>query len=53
MTTRQFVRKYRHRITDIMRSLGATGRMNDSERELWVMNNEKLYRYAISEGMDP
>ena len=45
---RQFIREHREEIDSYTRS----SYKNDRERELWVLNDESLYNWARSEGVD-
>lgn len=53
MKMRDFIRKNRKEIDEVIeQELGHTPfRRNDDERELWVRNNEPLYRWAKREGV--
>lgn len=51
MTKRDFIRKNREEIDAAIRSVCNNCRLNDEERELWIMNDEGLYRWARSEGV--
>lgn len=54
-STRQFIRENREELTAaIQRAHGnwsPTYRLNDKEREQWILNDEGLYRWAKSEGV--
>jgi len=54
MTVYEFVEKHRETINAIMqKELGDVPIIDtDRERELWVMNFEPLYRWAVDAGMD-
>lgn len=51
---RTFVREHRALIDDVARSVSGDKdlKLNDSEREEWVLNDEGLYALAQSEGVD-
>jgi len=49
---RAWVKKNRVDIDSIIRSNCSNCRLNDEERELWVMNDEGLYNWAKSEGVN-
>ena len=46
-TLKEFIKKYRQEIDEITKS----PYKNDSERRLWVLNDEGLYNWARSEGV--
>lgn len=54
MSMRTFIRSNRTAIDDVLiRSGGGQhGKINDEERELWVLNDEALYLWARSEGVN-
>jgi len=55
MTKRDFIRENRDELTRLInRAIGneSDEPMNDSERELWIMNDEGLYNWARSEGVN-
>jgi len=54
MTLEEFVKKHKGTINAIMRKeLGDIPIIDtDRERELWVMNFEPLYRWAVDAGME-
>ena len=51
---RTFVREHRALIDNIARSVSGNKdlKLNDSDREDWVLNEEGLYKLAQSEGVD-
>ncbi len=54
MTMRQFIRENRKELDQcIARALGMekNPRANDTERRLWILNDEGLYNWARSEGV--
>lgn len=52
-TMRAFVREHRALIDSVAHSVGGTKeRLNDEEREEWVINDTGLYALAKSEGVD-
>lgn len=51
MSMRTFIRANRPEIDKFIRA-GGGGLFNDVERELWVLNDEGLYLWAQSEGVD-
>lgn len=46
MTLRDFLKRHKDTIDAIAQSEGAPKPPNNAERELWVRNNERLYRMA-------
>lgn len=50
---RQFIRENREELTEaIQRATGSQNyRLNDKEREAWILNDEGLYRWAKREGV--
>jgi len=55
MTLAEFVRENRTRIDNIIHGAYPADRMkiqDDDERELWVLNDEYLYEWATSEGVE-
>jgi len=51
MTLRQFIKENRQALDEIIQSLAPGSSKSDSERELWVLNDEDLYNWARSEGV--
>lgn len=51
MSMRTFIRSHRSDIDAVIRARGG-GLFNDKERELWVLNDDGLFLWAKSEGMD-
>ena len=54
MTLKEFIRENRDILDDcIARALGqdTNPRANDTERRLWILNDEGLYNWARSEGV--
>ena len=49
---RAWVKKNRVDIDSVIRFNCSNCRLNDEERELWVMNDEGLYNWAKSEGVN-
>jgi len=53
-STREFIREHRAELDQAIKSPAGVGqgyRLNDSEREQWIMNDEGLYQWARSEGV--
>ena len=47
MTMRQFIRKNRSEIDAAIRGeCDNLGKLNDAEREMWILNDEGLYLWA-------
>ena len=51
MSKRDFIRQNREEIDRLIKSVVPDVRLNDEERELWIMNDEGLYLWAKSEGV--
>lgn len=52
MTIQQFIKKHRVEIDEFIHcSLHSKYRLNDEEREQWILNDEGLYLWAKSEGV--
>ena len=51
MTLTQFVRENREVLDKYIRSVVPNASRNDSERRQWVLNDERLYNWARSEGV--
>ena len=49
---KEWVKKNRADIDSVIRSNCSNCRLNDEEREDWVMNDESLYLWAKLEGVD-
>ncbi len=53
MTLEQFIRRHRSELTAAIRAqVPNGGRIDDEERRLWVLNDEGLYNWARSEGVE-
>jgi len=55
MTLQQFIKKHRFEIDEhIKQRLGKEIKhyKNDEERRLWILNDEALYNWARSEGVN-
>ena len=50
MTLKQFIAKYRKELNEHILNACPEAPLNDTERELWVLNDEGLYKWARSEG---
>ena len=51
MSVREFIRDNRAEIDTAIRRVVNMPRINDGERELWILNDEGLYLWAKSEGV--
>lgn len=53
MTLTNFIKEHREEIDDWIRdSVPNAQYFNDKERRLWILNDEGLYRWAQSEGVN-
>ena len=53
MTMTRFLRRFRSDIDAYIKSQCPNiGRLDNAERELWIANDEGLYRWAQSYGVD-
>ena len=49
---KEFIKNYRIEIDNYIKSICANcGRLNNDDREDWILNDEGLYRWARSEGV--
>ena len=46
MSKKEFIRKNRKEIDEVIRSICPNCKFNDKERENWIMHDEELYRWA-------
>jgi len=51
-TLRQWIRENREELDEAIRRVVPGARVDDEERRLWVLNDEGLYRWARSEGVE-
>ena len=51
MRLREFIRKHRRVLDAFILERVPDIRLNDSERRLWILNDEELYRWARKEGV--
>ena len=52
MRLRDFIKENREELDRcITRACPNVGRLNDKEREMWILNDEGLYNWARSEGV--
>lgn len=47
-----FIRKHRKELSDIILQRCPGIRLNDQDRRLWILNDEGLYLWAKSEGVE-
>lgn len=53
MSKRDFIRKNRKQIDAHIRAACPNcGKLNDEEREMWIMNDETLYNWARRSGVN-
>ena len=53
MALGEFIRQNREELDGcIKRTCPNVGRIDDEERRLWILNDESLYLWARSEGVD-
>jgi hypothetical protein len=52
MRLRDFIKKHRQDIDLHIRAQCDNCRLNDREREMWIANDESLYLWARSEGVN-
>ncbi len=52
MTMRNFIRQNRQELEQHIKSACSNCRLNDDERENWILNDESLYLWARSEGVN-
>jgi hypothetical protein len=50
-SVKQFVKEQREELDRVIQSQAPGSPKSDHERELWLRNDEKLYRWARSEGV--
>lgn len=48
---REFIKTYRVEIDGHIKSICPNVRLNDKERQDWILNEEGLYNWARSEGV--
>lgn len=49
---RQFIKENKEELDAAIRRVCDNCRLNDTERRLWILNDEGLYRWARSEGIN-
>jgi len=48
---RKFIKDNREEIDKAIHSVVSNARLNDTERIMWILNDEGLYNWAKSEGV--
>ena len=51
MSMREFIRRNRAELDQSILSAGHRGKLNDEDREEWILNDEGLYLWAKREGV--
>ena len=51
MTLKQFIKKYKAEIDECIKAYCPNCKLNNDERESWILNDEGLYNWARSEGV--
>lgn len=51
MTLRDFIKQNKDEIDTYIKSVVPENKLNDKERQLWIMNDEGLYNWAKAEGV--
>jgi len=51
MTMREFIKQNKDDLDQAIRRACSNCRLNDTERRMWILNDEGLYRWARSEGV--
>ncbi len=51
MTIRDFIRENREEIDDVIQKVAPGSPKNDEARRDWILNDEGLYNWALSEGV--
>ena len=51
MRMREFIRKNKVELDESIKRICSSCRLNDEERERWILNVEGLYLWAKSEGV--
>ena len=53
MTMQRFIRKHRKELDEAIKARCPNcGKLNDEDREEWIANDEGLYNWARSQGVD-
>lgn len=51
MTIKDFIKEHRQELDDCIQRVAPGAPKSDSERRLWILNDEGLYNWARSEGV--
>lgn len=51
MTLREFIKENKQDIDEAIKRVCPNCRLNDSERRMWILNDEGLYNWARSSGV--
>ena len=51
MTMREFIKQNKVELDQAIKNVVPDNRLNNEERQLWILNNENLYRWARNEGV--
>ncbi len=51
MTIKDFIREHRQELDECIQRTAPGSPKSDSERRLWILNDEGLYNWARSEGV--
>jgi hypothetical protein len=52
MTIREFIKQHREELDECIQGACPGAPRNDNERRLWILNDEGLYRWARSKGVN-
>jgi len=52
MTIEKFIEQNREEIDKAIRNVCSNCKIDDEERENWIMNDEGLYNWALSSGVE-
>jgi len=50
-TITEFINEHRDKLTAIIRSIVPNLEIDDFEIEMWIINDEALYNWALNEGV--
>ncbi len=51
MTMREFIKQNKVELDQAIKNVVPNNRLNNEERQLWILNDESLYRWAKNEGV--
>lgn len=51
MKMQEFIKKNREELDSCIKRVCSNVSLNDRERQMWILNDEGLYRWARSEGV--